>query len=271
MNIVKSISRVVRSNKYIEICAYLVQNFLKINSQGGGSFGKSSEEMHHYFTSVAENYVSQLGAEAFSQKVVLEIGTGFSRSGMLHLIKEYDVKKVYCYDKFNCLDSAEEEIIKQNDLESYMNRLIYIEGEYEEIAEHVDINSVDTIVSNAVLEFVVDLDALVKVLGAVAKIGSVSFHRVDLKCHNKFKTCGELYFHTFSDRFWSLMGDRVGQLSRRLPDSYKQTFKKYSFSCSANQSCFSNECLLHAKEYLKSENIENFKISDIDFLLKKVR
>ena len=269
MRFFESTSRLLRANKYIEICAYLIQNCLKINSQGGGSFGKSAKEMHYYFTTVAENYILQLGADAFSQKVVLELGTGFSRSGMLHLIKEYDVKQVFCFDKFNCLDPIEEEIIKHNNLESYMNRLTYIEGEYEEILEHVDVNSVDTIVSNAVLEFVVDLDELIKVLSTIAKIESVSYHKVDLKCHNKFKTSGELYFHTFSDRLWNLMGNRVGQLSRRLPESYKEIFKKYSFSCSTHESFFSNECMLHAKKYLKRENIENFKVSDIDFFLKK--
>lgn len=269
MNVVKSISRVARSNKYIEICAYLVQNFLKINSQGGGSFGKSAEEMHWYFTSVAEHYVLQLGAEAFSEKVVLEIGTGFSRSGMLHLIKKYNIKQVFCFDKFNCLDPIEEEIIKHNNLESYLNRLTYIEGEYKDILEHVDIETVDTIVSNAVLEFVDDLDALVKVLTTVAKIESVSYHKVDLKCHNKFKNSGELYFHTFSERLWSLMGSRVGQLSRRLPENYIKIFEKHSFSCNSNKTFFSNECLLLAKEYLKPKNIENFKVSDIEFFLKK--
>ena len=260
----------IRRNKSFEIVAYLIQNFLDVNHQGSGEFAKYPEEMHNHFRSVSENYVKQLGPEVFTQKVILELGTGFSRSGMLHLIKKYDIKKVYCYDKYNCLHKDELDIIKKEGLECYMDKLTYIVGKDKDILNYVEIGSVDTIISNAVLEFVFDLDSLVKVLGAVAKSDSVSFHRVDLKCHNKFKSYGELYFHTFSNYFWNLMGKRVGQLSRRLFHDYIKIFEDNCFTCNkVNVKKFDKKVLLNSKNYLNVDNIENYSVSDLDIFLTK--
>jgi len=103
----------------------------------------------------------------------------------------------------------------------------------------------------------------------VAKTNAVSFHKVDLKCHNKFKASGELYFHTFSDRLWKAMGERVGQLSRRLPFEYVRIFEDNSFTCRTAEKKFSKECLLEAKSYLDSEDIEKYSTSDLDLFLKK--
>lgn len=260
----------VRQNKGLEILAYLTQNYLGINYQGTGSFAKHTETMHDHFKGVAEDYVKGLGTDAFSQKVVLELGTGFSRSGMLHLIREYDVQRMYCYDRFNCLTAGEFEIIKREGLESYMDRLTYFVGDYNEILNHLEADSVDTIISNAVLEFVSDLDVLADILGSVAKQNSTSFHRIDLKCHNKFKACGELYFHTFSDTLWRAMGDRVGQLSRRLPIGYVEVFEKNSFACkTVAVKKFSDECLLNAESYLKVQSLQPYSVSDLDLFLTK--
>ena len=260
----------VRKNKGLEILAYLIQNYLGINYQGTGSFAKHPETMHEYFKGVAEHYVEALGTDAFSNKVILELGTGFSRSGMLHLIREYDVQRIYCYDRFDCLTADELIIIKREGLESYMDRLTYFVGDYNEILNHIDADSVDTIISNAVLEFVRDLDILANILGSVAKRNSVSLHRIDLKCHNKFKACGELYFHTFSDVLWRAMGERVGQLSRRLPSGYVEVFEKNSFECkTVAVKMFSDECLLDAESYLKVPSVELFSTSDLDLFLTK--
>lgn len=259
-----------RKNKSLEIIAYLIQNYLGINYQGWGSFAEDPENMHEHFKGISENYVKQLGPQAFSQKVILELGTGFSRSGMLHLIKEYDVQRVYCYDRFNCLHDNELALIKREGLEDYMDRLTYFYGDYNEIINNIDTGSIDTIISNAVLEFVTDLDALAKVLGSVAKLNSVSFHRIDLKCHNKFKAFGELYFHTFSDTLWKAMGERVGQLSRRLPRDYAEVFEKNSFECiTVDVGNFSKQCLLNAQSYLKVDDIAVYGTSELDLFLTK--
>ena len=251
----------------LEIFAYLVQNFLKINNQGFGRFLK----IHDNFVRISENYVNQLGPEAFTNKVILELGTGFSRSGMLYLIKKYNIKTVYCYDRYNCLHENELNIIKEQGLECYMDRLIYIVGENRDILNYIDIDSVDTIVSNAVLEFVSDLDSLAKVLGSVAKSDSVSFHKVDLKCHNKFKPYGELYFHTFSNYLWKLMGERVGQLNRKLPHEYVKNFNDNGFVCKmTNVEKFSKKDLLYAEKYLNVNNVQLYSTSGLClFLIKK--
>jgi hypothetical protein len=261
----------VRKNKQIEILAYLVQNYLGINYQGWGTFAENPENIHEHFKEIAENYVTKLSPEAFKGKIILELGTGFSRSGMLHLIKEYQVKHIYCYDKFNCLIDDEMHLIKKAGLESYLDRVTFIVGNYEKIINEIGENKVDTVVSNAVLEFVDDLDSLAHTLYTVMKVGSLSFHRVDLKCHNKFRSLGQLYFHTFSDTLWRSMGQRVGQLNRKLKKDYIKVFSTHSFECEAQDfGVFSSEILDDATSYLPSIFIEDYKTSELDlFLIKK--
>ena len=261
----------VRKNKQIEILAYLVQNYLGINYQGWGTFAENPKNMHKHFRDISENYVTKLSPEAFKNKIILELGTGFSRSGMLHLIKEYQLKHVYCYDKFHCLIDDEMQLIKKAGLESYLDRVTYIVGDSEKIINEIGENKVDTVVSNAVLEFVDDLDELAQTLYTVMKDGALGFHRVDLKCHNKFRSLGDLYFHTFSDVLWKSMGQRVGQLNRKLKKDYVNIFLANSFECKAEDlDVFSPEVLADAATYLTSKSIEDYKTSELDlFIIKK--
>ena len=260
----------VRKNKQIEVLAYLVQNYLGINYQGWGTFAENPENMHEHFKKISENYVRQLSPEAFKNKVVLELGTGFSRSGMLHLVKEYQVKHVYCFDRFDCLIQDEINMIREEGLEEYLDKITYFVGDYEKIINEIGEDQIDTVVSNAVLEFVDDLDDLAKALYMVMKNGSIAFHKVDLKCHNKFRSQGELYFHTFSSSLWNAMGKRVGQLNRKLKKDYIEVFTINSFECSAvDVDLFSPEILTKASSYLPSESMEDFKTSELDIFLVK--
>ena len=270
----KSISKIfidfVRKNKPIEVLAYLVQNYLGINYQGWGTFAENPENMHEHFKQISENYVTQLTSDAFKDKVVLELGTGFSRSGMLHLVKKYQVKHVYCYDRFDCLVEGELNMIREEGLEEYLDKITYIVGDYEKVINEIGEGMIDTVVSNAVLEFVDDLDKLAKALYTVMKKDSLAFHKVDLKCHNKFKSQGELYFHTFSSSLWKAMGERVGQLNRKLRKDYIEVFTNNSFECRAvDIDVFSSEILSDATLYLNSDNIKDFQTSELDLFLVK--
>ena len=270
MKIISSIwVKFVRKNKYLEICAYLLQNYLHINNQGSGKFTKNPELMHKHFEKICENYVDKLGLDAFTGKEIFEIGTGFSRSGLLFLIKKYDVKKVYCYDRFNCIHHSELKMIHEEKLEKYLDRLVYFVGDYSSIREYIKPNSIDTILSNAVLEFVEDLDYLSRILNLISKKNAVAYHKIDLKCHNKFKHCGELYFHTFSKRMWNAMGVNVGQLSRRLADDYVRIFENNSFECTTETKTFPDKILKSAKKYLNTNKIEKYIISDLEIKCKK--
>ena len=175
-------------------------------------------------------------------------------------------------DKFHCLIDDEMQLIKKAGLESYLDRVTYIVGQFLNrlLMKLVKIRF-DTVVSNAVLEFVDDLDELAQTLYTVMKDGALGFHRVDLKCHNKFRSLGDLYFHTFSDVLWKSMGQRVGQLNRKLKKDYVNIFLANSFECKAEDlDVFSPEVLADAATYLTSKSIEDYKTSELDlFIIKK--
>jgi SAM-dependent methyltransferase len=267
----KIMKDLVRRNKYLEIVAYIFQNNKLMNSSGEGGFSKNIDEMYEHFISISEKYVQNY-SDSLKGKIVLEIGTGVTKVTMLYLIKMYDIKKAYCYDRFNCLDSNDEIMIKKYNLEKYLNKLEYITGTNDKIIENIEAGSIDYVVSNAVLEHVDNLSLLFKMLNEVLKSNGKMFHSVDLKCHNKFKKYGELYFHTFNNTLYNLMGDRIGQPNRKLVVDYLDIFEKECLNCKLNiKASFTNDTLQKAKQYLHLNDyeIKNYIASDVDFILSK--
>ena len=112
--------------------------------------------------------------------------------------------------------------LEDQELNEYLNRLEYISGEYKYLSK-IDNTSVDYIVSNSVLQHVDDLDTLFGIMSnLLIPLNGVMYHRVDLRCMNKFKKYGELYFLTFNESMWRLMGDNIGQSNRKsIIDYYK--------------------------------------------------
>lgn len=264
----KFLKKQIRSSIVLETSAYVLQNILNINNQGYGNYGSSEEDIYNHFIQINQKYLKQLGKDAFIGKTVLELGTGVSLCGMLALAKEYDVRKIYCYDRFNCLNANDHKIISQNNLEQYLPRLKYLYGPIEILKENIDINSVDTICSNAVLEFVPNMLDLFIELKRILKKNGQMYHEVDLRCHNKFLNHGELYFHKFSEIAWKLMGSRVGQLNRLRVCDYEDIFKKLEFDQEFNNIEFDNTIMQKASTYLKNINLEKLKYQRCKVVLK---
>jgi trans-aconitate methyltransferase len=270
-NLFQFIAKIIRQNRNLEIAAYITQNLLRLNTQGEGSFGRTSHDVFDYYRSTLDLYVDQVGENSFRNKTILELGPGLSVVGMLEAIRRYDVKKVYSYDRYNRLSKSDEIFIRENNLEEYRSRLVYFFGPPAKILEVIPCGEVDTILSNAVLEFVPDLRELFDMIWHCAAPNSVSFHRVDLKCHNKFKAKGELYFHTFSDFLWKSMGDNIGQLNRVSVSQYFDIFASCGFQIKdINLKEFSHKVLDDASYYLGAGEVDDNKYSDADFILGKV-
>ncbi|MDA7818285.1 class I SAM-dependent methyltransferase [Sulfurimonas sp.] len=262
------LKKLLRQNKYIEALAYILQNNQILNSSGTGEFGNSIEEMYQHNINIAQLYAKNYDG-ILDNKIVLEIGTGFTRTTMLYMIKEYNLKKAYCYDRFNCLHENDDKIIQKYGLEPYLEKLEYISGVNEELLK-IENSSIDYIVSNAVLEHVDNLDLLFNVLGQLIKQDGVIYHKVDLRCHNRFKKYGELYFHTFSDTFWNMMGGKIGQPNRKLLKDYIALYEQHNFNQEVNiVESFNNHELERAQKYLKNKNINEYKTASVEFKLCK--
>ncbi len=266
----QKIKTLLRGNKYIEILSYLLQNNLLkniLNTSGDGSFDKSIDGMYEHSKLIADQYADNYNGR-LKDKVLLEIGTGYTRITMLYLIKEYGVSKVYCYDRFNCLQEDENKIINTYKLGQYLDKIEYIYGTNDEINKNIKDKSIDYIVSNAVLEHVDDLPLLFTNLKSVLKIDGQMYHKVDLRCHNRFKINGELYFHTFGDKFWNMMGGNIGQPNRKLLKDYIKLFDTYNLKCEISVfEEFSKEDLEKAQTYLIVENISDYKVAVAEFKL----
>ncbi len=262
------IKQLLRRNKYLEMLAYILQNNQILNSSGSGEFDTTIDGMYKHSVNVGNLY-SEKYSNDLDGKTVLEIGTGYTRSTMLNIIKEFNINKAYCYDRFNCLHENDEIIIKTKGLEGSLDRLEYISGINEELLK-IDKNSIDYIISNAVLEHVNDLELLFSILSKLLKEDGTMYHKVDLRCHNRFKNYGELYFHTFSNKFWNVMGGKIGQPNRKLLKDYVKLFEKYNLSYQINiLKYFDDFELKKAEFYLKNNNTDDYKVSIVEFKLCK--
>lgn len=265
------IKKLLRGNKYIEMFAYILQNNQLFNYSGDGTFSKDINSIYTRAKTIADRYVLKYSQKSLENKIILEIGTGYTKSTMLYLIKKYNVKKVYCYDRFDCLYKDDEKLIKKFGLDSYINRVEYICGENKELLKYIEQNSIDYIVSNSVLEHVDNLDVLFDILTKLLKQNASMYHSVDLKCHNRFRKYGELYFHTFNNKIWEMMGDKIGQPNRKLVDDYIQIFKNRDLQYISNIRFFSAEEIEKAKIYLQlnEEEIKRYNASGVEFNLCK--
>lgn len=264
-NILEKLKTFIRTNKYLEIIAYLIQNNLfpkLLNSAGFGEFDTSMSGLLDRGEKIADLYAKSFDYK-LKNKVVLEIGTGFSTAVALWLVQKYKVKKVFTYDYFNCLHENNELVENQSILSGSTKNINYFFGNAESIKKKISKNSIDFIVSNAVLEHVNNLEKLLINMLHVVKRDSKMFHVVDLRCHNRFKMHGELYFHTFHNLIWNLMGGRIGHPNRMLFKEYIKLFEKYNLENNVVfLQHFSKSSLDHAKMYLKSDNIDPYEISE---------
>jgi hypothetical protein len=265
------VKKLLRQNKYIEILSYILQNNKILNPSGEADFSKDVDDMYNRIKSIAELYASNYNSD-LTNKVILEIGTGFTISTMLYLIKEYNLKKVYCYDRFNCLDNNNKLIIDKYNLSQYLDKIEYIEGINEILVEKINSKEIDYIVSNAVLEHVDNLPLLFSILSKLLKDNGMMFHHVDLKCHNRFKKFGELYFHTFNDKTYNLMGNKIGQPNRKLVQDYVNIFKiQHLIHDTTILEYFTEQDMNKAIKYLSLSNddINKYNIATVEFKLYK--
>jgi len=177
-------------------------------------------------------------------KNVLEIGPGETIGVALRLIGD-GAAHVTTVDKFipllktefhrrlyRSMLSQSDDIARRNiadaidvaDIRLNPRRISYEYESIERAAAELPSESVDVIVSNAVLEEIYDLDATFATLDRVLRPGGRQVHVIDLRDYGMFSRFGfhPLEFLTVSDRVYSYMSGSSGQPNRRLIDYYRR-------------------------------------------------
>jgi hypothetical protein len=102
--------------------------------------------------------------------------------------------------------------------------LTYISGRgIEEVAGTLPPDSIDVIVSNAVLEEVQPLDDALNALDRIWRAGGIQIHKIDLRDYGMFTKHGfhPLEFLTIPDGIYRYMSESAGAPNRHLVDYYR--------------------------------------------------
>lgn len=268
----QKIKTCIRKNIYVEIVSYILQNkflYKAFNTSGEGNFEKTADGLFRHADGIVGQYMNNYHGD-LSGKCILEIGTGVSTATAYLLAGKTGARKVYTYDRFCCLHKNNRKVLEKYRLIEIGDRVEYFYGPANLLRERVPSKSINYIVSNAVLEHVNTLEELVSNMCAVLSDDGVMYHRVDLRCHNRFKRKGELYFHTFSEKLWNMMGNKIGHPNRLLLKDYLRIFAENKLACRLiNMSYFDENVLNEAEMYLGGVNIQDYAVSTFDVMLRK--
>jgi SAM-dependent methyltransferase len=118
-----------------------------------------------------------------------------------------------------------------DDIRLNPRRILFEHESIEQAAAELAPESVDVIVSNAVLEEIYDPDATFAALDRVLKPGGRQVHVIDLRDYGMFSRYGfhPLEFLTVSDRVYPYMASASGQPNRRLVDYYRRALGSFGY------------------------------------------
>jgi hypothetical protein len=230
-----TIQKLIRKSISMEMFAYLIQNNIlskRVNYSGGGEIDSyQPNEMARYCKNVYQAYLAHGLAHGLELKgkTVLEVGPGRSL-GVSLLFVLGGAKQVYAVDRFNCLSSSDESVLRllEPEYERYLKQVEHIILPIEHLAKR-EIGEVDLIVSNAVLEHVSDLEQTIKTFHSILSPIGMMIHKIDFRAHNRFLKRGPLYFLKYPDTLWKMMGNNVGAPNRMRPSDYKNILQRSGF------------------------------------------
>lgn len=174
-------------------------------------------------------------------KRILEIGPGDNLLiAFIFLLN--GAKEVYLIDKFHkpLDDLYDLDLLKHylktfsylysdytlKNIDSLKNRIKYFPNTPFENFDKLNRNTIDLILSNAVLEHLLDVETAIKMMKFLLKDSGLSIHHIDLRDHLHLLDKCFLDFLKFSPRFWKYFGDLT---NRMRYSQYIFLFKKYKF------------------------------------------
>jgi SAM-dependent methyltransferase len=186
---------------------------------------------------------------ALKNKTIVELGPGDTLATGLFFLA-YGAARVVYFDRFKLIVNSPKNTLiarqiisiltepqrlqlqtilsfdNQGQMSLDITRLQYQHSLNEKIG--LENNSVDIIVSNAVLEHVQNLDALFASMYRILKPGGIMVHAADLKSHDLHHTT-ELDFLTVPDWLWWLMTFYRGAPNRKRWSYFKNLLDVYNF------------------------------------------
>ncbi len=245
---------------------YLIKNLLKnflmflmpaaINrirhttGTGNPQLDQDIVQLVEYSKGVFEKYCRHISqtdiCAALKNKTIVELGPGDTMATGLFFLA-YGAARVVCFDRFKLIVNSPKNTLIARQILSILQQLIlqtilsfdnqgqmsldrtrlqYQHSLNEKIG--LENNSVDIIVSNAVLEHVQNLDALFASMYRILKPGGLMVHAADLKSHDLHHTT-ELDFLTVPDWLWWLMTFYRGAPNRKRWSHYKNLLDAHDF------------------------------------------
>ena len=221
------------------------------NPQLDHNIAKLAEYSRGVFDKYCRHIAQPDDDTALSNKTVVELGPGDTMATAFCFLA-YGAARVVCFDRFKLvLDTTkntliarqllsilpEQQRLRMQAILSFddrgqalwdTSRLQYLHNRNENI--ELENNSVDIIVSNAVLEHVQDLDALFASMHRILKPGGVMVHAADLKAHGlNYST--ELDFLTIPATLWKCMTFYRGAPNRMRKTGYENLLAAHGFEC----------------------------------------
>ena len=190
-------------------------------------------------------YLDQAGitADSVAGSRIVEIGPGLNSAVALQFIAA-GARQVICVDKFvprsfsayhdklyGTLRTRLPAAHRHNfdaavDLESRTfnpERILYIHGGFESLQPVFQEESVDFIVSNAVIEEIYDIETALDLMCALLRPGGYMIHKIDFCDYGLFSRYGysPFEFLTIPEWIYRAMAEATGQPNRRLMDAYR--------------------------------------------------
>jgi len=213
-------------------------------------------QLVEYSKGVFEKYSRHISktdiCAALKNKTLVELGPGDTMATGLFFLA-YGAARVVCFDRFKLIVNSQKNTLiarqilsilpepqqlqlqtilsfdNQGQMSLDITRLQYQHSLDEKIG--LENNSVDIIVSNAVLEHVQNLNALFASMYRILKPGGLMVHAADLKSHDLHHTT-ELDFLTVPDWLWWLMTFYRGAPNRKRWSHYKNLLDVHGFELS---------------------------------------
>lgn len=239
--------RIVQASVTNQIARYAPALYVRLTEQTGrGAEQEDIGEVGDYFQSCFDDYFEKLGVEKHARshflcgKHILEYGPG-DVPGVAILMFAHGAARVVCVDRFPLVRMSPKnvEIVKKmlerlpaplrTRAESCFKQVAHPESGFDPHCVDYLVrpsglsgltNSVDLVISRAVLEHVNDLQASFKDMYAALKPGGTAIHLVDLKSHGLHRS-NPLDFLSWPSWLWSLMYSAKGVPNRWRINSYR--------------------------------------------------
>jgi SAM-dependent methyltransferase len=262
-------------NMLMFVCPNLIIKLRQPTGTGNHHIDSDLNASIDYSRDVFGKYLYFLAVNDFSSflngKNVCELGPGATLTVAFFFLA-YGAQKVICFDRFPLFQNNQKnKLIADRLLETLSgeqranlqkaisfddrgritwddSRLCYRHSKKETIA--IEKETVDLLVSNAVLEHAGNLEGLFREMARIMKPGAVMVHAADLGPHQlSFNT--PLDFLAIPEWQWKLMTSHRGAPNRARKSHYERLLAKYGF------------------EILKFEVTERFTQKDIDVIASR--